>query len=94
MINIPAIVIDGPNTAAWMFPDEAAGEPLESLGSSELHTPLLFWAEMRNILVHSEKRNRLMAETLQADGSGGRLNGWASRKGASTRGVSAFSNSR
>ena len=38
--------------------------PLDTLESSELHAPSLLWAEMRNILVVSERRKRLTIDLL------------------------------
>ena len=59
MINNPAIVIDASAAASWLLPDETAGAYQEILQTAELNAPVLFWAEMRNILVISERRKRL-----------------------------------
>lgn len=64
MTNHPTIVIDASIAASWLLPDGTGGTPLEILESSELHAPSLFWAEMRNILVVSERRKRLTIDTL------------------------------
>ena len=59
MINNPATVIDASAAASWLLPDETGGAYQEILQTAVLHAPVLFWAEMRNILVISERRNRL-----------------------------------
>ncbi len=64
MTNHSAVVIDASYTASWLLPSETAGTPFEALGSSELHAPMLFWAEMRNVLVISERCQRLTVEEL------------------------------
>lgn len=64
MTNHPPIVIDACYAASWLLPDESEGTSLEAVEFSELHAPMLFWAEMRNILVVSERRKRLTVEAL------------------------------
>ncbi len=64
MTNHPAIVIDASYAASWLLPDETGGTSLGTVEFSELHAPMLFWAEMRNILVVSERRKRLTVEAL------------------------------
>lgn len=64
MGNPPAMVIDASIAASWLLPDELQCTSLADLGSSELHAPMLFWAETRNILVVSERRKRLSVDML------------------------------
>jgi predicted nucleic acid-binding protein len=63
----PAFVLDASVTLTWAFPDEMhpiatrAGEMLEKgLGSARV--PALWWFEVRNILLVSERRGRITAE--------------------------------
>ena len=53
------IVIDASAAAALLLPDEAASVALEELLDAGLDAPWLFWAELRNILIVSERRGRL-----------------------------------
>jgi predicted nucleic acid-binding protein len=62
-----AFVLDASVTLTWAFPDEMhpvathAGELLEKgLGSARV--PVLWWFEVRNILLMSERRGRITAE--------------------------------
>ena len=64
MTGPPAMVIDASIVASCLLPDEFQSTSLADLGSSELHAPMLFWAETRNILVVSERRRRLTVDTL------------------------------
>ena len=64
MTNPSAMVVDASIAASWLLPDEVQRTSLADLGSSELHAPMLFWAETRNILVVSERRKRLSVDTL------------------------------
>lgn len=64
MSNHSAAADDVSYTASWLLPDETVGTPLETIESSELHVPSLFWAEVRNIRLVSERRKRLTIDTL------------------------------
>lgn len=59
MTSRSPIVIDASAVASWLLPDETSGAYAEILQNGELHAPVLFWAEMRNILVISGRRGRL-----------------------------------
>ena len=59
MTGNPAFVVDASAAASWLLPDETEGAYQEVLQTAELHAPVLFWAEMRNILVISERQKRL-----------------------------------
>jgi predicted nucleic acid-binding protein len=72
------IVIDASAAAALLLPDEAAPVGLDEMAHAALDAPWLFWAELRNILIVSERRGRLpagAAETFLSaiDGLGVRL---------------------
>jgi predicted nucleic acid-binding protein len=59
-----SFVLDASVTAAWCFPDETsqmADAALNRLSDDEALTPGLWWAEIRNILVVSERRGRIDA---------------------------------
>ena len=59
-----SFVLDASVTAAWCFPDETsqtADAALNRLSDDEALTPSLWWAEIRNILVVSERRGRIDA---------------------------------
>lgn len=64
MSNHSALAVDVSYTASWLLPDETVGTPLETLETSELHAPSLFWVEMLSVLVVSERRKRLTIDTL------------------------------
>jgi predicted nucleic acid-binding protein len=53
------IVVDASAVAAWLLPDEAGPVALDELAHATLDAPWLFWAELRNILIVSERRGRL-----------------------------------
>jgi predicted nucleic acid-binding protein len=55
------IVIDASAMAALLLPDEADPPGLHNVARSGLDAPWLFWAELRNILIVSERRGRLPA---------------------------------
>jgi predicted nucleic acid-binding protein len=55
------IVIDASAMAALLLPDEADPPSLQDIARSGLDAPWLFWAELRNILIVSERRGRLPA---------------------------------
>ena len=55
-------VLDASTTAAWCFPDEtssAADQALDHLSNDNAFAPQIWWAEIRNILVVSERRGRI-----------------------------------
>ena len=57
-----AIVFDVSVAAAWCFPDEqaaAAERVLDELPRLGGVTPVLFWSEIRNILIVNERRARI-----------------------------------
>ena len=57
-----ALVIDASIAASWMFEDEGdprAGLVLARLRTEEAIVPSLFWFEIRNILIVSERRKRI-----------------------------------
>jgi predicted nucleic acid-binding protein len=62
-----AFVLDASACASWAFADEdhpAATKALLLASSEAMHVPLLWWFEIRNILVVNERRKRLTeAET-------------------------------
>jgi predicted nucleic acid-binding protein len=55
------IVVDASAMAALLLPDGAAPPGFEAAARSGLDAPWLFWAELRNILIISERRSRLPA---------------------------------
>lgn len=56
------LVVDASAVAGWLLPDEDAADPASLLGPEErVAAPWLLWAELRNILVVSERRGRLPA---------------------------------
>jgi predicted nucleic acid-binding protein len=55
------IVVDASAMAALPLPDEAAPPGFEAAARSSLDAPWLFWAELRNILMVSERRGQLPA---------------------------------
>lgn len=65
------IVVDASVVAGWLLPDEAggneAGDPPGALlaGVQRIAAPWLFWAELRNVLVTSERRGRLPAGAVE-----------------------------
>lgn len=57
-----SLVIDASIAASWMFEDEGdprAGLVLARLRTEEAVVPSLFWFEIRNILIVSERRKRI-----------------------------------
>ena len=57
-------VLDASITACWVFDDEdhpAAAAALERLRTDEAVAPSLWWFEVRNTLIVSERRGRLAA---------------------------------
>ncbi|TVR96231.1 MAG: PIN domain-containing protein [Rhodospirillales bacterium] len=57
-------VVDASVTASWCFPDEshsAANSALRRLAEDDAVVPALWWFEVRNVLVVSERRGRIDA---------------------------------
>lgn len=59
-------MIDASAAAALLLPDEVAPVALEELLEVGLDAPWLFWAELRNILLVSERRGRLPPGAAEA----------------------------
>jgi predicted nucleic acid-binding protein len=60
-----APVLDASVAASWAFPDEGQPQAALALGAvrhDEAHVPSLWWFEVWNVLVVSERRRRI-AET-------------------------------
>jgi predicted nucleic acid-binding protein len=56
------IVVDSSIAACWLMPDEfseVADQALERISRDEMLVPALFWFELRNVLVISERRKRI-----------------------------------
>lgn len=56
-------VLDASIAACWAFEDEShpvAASALERVRTDEAYVPSLWWFEIRNILIVSERRGRLM----------------------------------
>ncbi len=62
------LVLDASAVVAWLMPDEAAPAGLldRATAAAGLAAPWLFWAELRNILIVSERRGRLPTGTAEA----------------------------
>jgi predicted nucleic acid-binding protein len=57
-----AFVLDASVTMSWAFPDERDGFAfaiLERLGADQACVPLVWWFEMRNVLLVNERRQRI-----------------------------------
>jgi predicted nucleic acid-binding protein len=56
-----ALVIDASVVAAWAFDEEHANaeSAFERVRTEEAFAPALWWYELRNVLVHGERRGRL-----------------------------------
>ena len=58
-----ATVIDASVMGAQLLPDEVyshfAHTILEQLGTTERITPIIFWYEIRNVLLNARRRNRI-----------------------------------
>lgn len=72
------IVVDASAAAALLLPDETTPAALDAFAHAALDAPWLFWAELRNILIVSERRGRLPAGAAETvlkaiDGLGIRL---------------------
>ncbi|MCY4153566.1 MAG: type II toxin-antitoxin system VapC family toxin [Aestuariivita sp.] len=61
MSNRDVVVVDASVVASWLLPAEDIDIPNNIIERKELCAPLLFWAAMRNILVVSERHERLSA---------------------------------
>lgn len=61
-------IVDASIVAAWLLPDEdgaVADALLSGISEGEAFAaPWLFWAELRNILIVNERRNRLTREAV------------------------------
>ncbi|WP_044560984.1 type II toxin-antitoxin system VapC family toxin [Azospirillum sp. B4] len=58
-------VIDASVAVCWAFPDEdhpVASRALERIRTDRAHAPSLWWFEVRNTLIVSERRQRLTQE--------------------------------
>jgi predicted nucleic acid-binding protein len=56
------IVLDSSIVGCWCFPDETnptADVAFDRLGSEEAIVPVLWWFEVRNVLVINERRGRI-----------------------------------
>lgn len=53
------LVVDASAVAALLLPDEADPPVFGDLSRTALDTPWLFWAELRNIVIVSERRGQL-----------------------------------
>lgn len=58
------VVLDACTAASWVLPDEEPAS-LEAIANAALEAPWLFWAELRNILIVSERRGRLPEGTAE-----------------------------
>jgi predicted nucleic acid-binding protein len=57
-----ALVLDSSIVGCWCFPDEAnaiADLAFEQLGAGAAIAPVLWWFEVRNVLVVNERRGRI-----------------------------------
>lgn len=64
-----AVVIDSSVAASWCLPDEASGlseAALRLVEAGGMVVPPLFWYELRNVLVVSERRGRIDVATSTA----------------------------
>ncbi|MBL9048075.1 MAG: type II toxin-antitoxin system VapC family toxin [Tabrizicola sp.] len=56
------VVLDASALASWLMPDEAGVDLMElARQHSDFAAPWLIWAEIRNILIVSERRGRIPA---------------------------------
>ena len=58
------VVLDACTAASWVLPDEEPSS-LEAIANAPLEAPWLFWAELRNILIVSERRGRIPPGTAE-----------------------------
>lgn len=59
-----SFVLDASVTASWFLPDESNAEAehvLDLLATKQAFVPMIWWYEIRNLLVMSERRQRLNA---------------------------------
>jgi predicted nucleic acid-binding protein len=57
-----SLVLDSSVVGCWCFPDEAspvADAAFDQLGADEAIVPVLWWFEVRNVLVINERRGRI-----------------------------------
>ena len=62
------IVIDASLTASWHFEDKrsaAAEAILESLEHDSAYVPLIWWFEIRNVIILGERKRRATAEQAE-----------------------------
>lgn len=60
------LVVDASVVAGWILPDESGADPAALLAAEDrLVAPWLFWAEVRNVLVMAERRERLPAGAVE-----------------------------
>ena len=60
------LVVDASIAASWYFPDEEnerSDKILDSLEDDTLLVPVLFWFEVRNLLIMGERRRRSTTRT-------------------------------
>lgn len=64
------IVVDSSVAGAWLLPDEenrsAAARVVERLEGENAVVPVLFWYEIRNVLLQAKRRNRIDREHFAA----------------------------
>ena len=64
------IVVDSSVAGAWLLPDEenrsAAARVVERLEGENAVVPVLFWYEIRNVLLQAKRRNRIDREDFAA----------------------------
>jgi predicted nucleic acid-binding protein len=56
------LVLDSSIVGCWCFPDESstvADAALDQLGTDQANVPVLWWFEVRNVLVVNERRGRI-----------------------------------
>ena len=66
---VSTIVLDCSVTVAWLLEDEAseaADELLDQAMEARCMAPNLWWAEIRNVLIISERRGRVTPEEIEA----------------------------
>ena len=61
-----AIVIDASVALAWCFTDEETPEAVDNVASliagEQAIVPVIFWYEVRNVLVRAERRGRIESQ--------------------------------
>lgn len=64
------IIVDASVAGAWLLPDEenrpAAARVVERLEEENAIVPILFWYEIRNVLLQAKRRNRIDQEHFEA----------------------------